>query len=68
MLSGVQRKKNPRKARVAAQLLKQSEHIKEWRDRYFWLRVRRVYYYENEEDATSEVPPPRARNSTCPGR
>ena len=33
------------------QLLKQSAHIKEWRDRYFVLKERRIYYYSSEEDS-----------------
>jgi hypothetical protein len=36
---------------LQAQLLKRSDHIKEWRSRYFHLHDRRIYYFECEEDA-----------------
>jgi len=32
-------------------LLKRSEHVKEWRERFFELRDRKLYYYENADDA-----------------
>jgi hypothetical protein len=36
---------------VQSQLLKRSDHVKEWRSRYFHLHDRRIYYFECEEDA-----------------
>ena len=40
------------RAAALRQLLKRSQHVKEWRSRYFILRNRKIYYYENEEEAT----------------
>ena len=37
--------------RLQSQLLKRSDHVKEWRSRYFHLHDRRIYYFECEDDA-----------------
>eukprot|EP01050_Picozoa_sp_SAG11_P019889 SAG11_NODE_3243_length_2587_cov_2.299035_2_plen_70_part_00 len=34
-----------------SQLLKRSDHVKEWRERWFHMHDRRIYYFECEEDA-----------------
>ena len=33
------------------ELLKKSDHVGEWRDRWFVLRERRLWYYENRGDS-----------------
>ena len=35
------------------ELLKMSDHVKEWRPRWFVLKDRKLWYYENEGDAKS---------------
>ena len=42
---------------LQAQLLKRSDHIKEWRSRYFHLHDRRIYYF---------VCPPRLAAASAP--
>lgn len=37
------------------ELQKQSDHVKEWRSRYFILAERRLYYYENQDEAPTEL-------------
>jgi hypothetical protein len=36
---------------LRGQLLKRSQHVKEWRERYFILKDRKIFYYESEEDS-----------------
>ena len=38
----------------AGELQKQSDHVKEWRSRWFCLHERRLYYYENQEEAPGD--------------
>ena len=36
------------------ELLKKSDHLKEWRRRYVVLRTRRLYYYDTKEEAEAD--------------
>jgi hypothetical protein len=49
---------------LQAQLLKRSDHIKEWRSRYFHLHDRRIYYFVSPHAATAcRLPAAHARCS-----
>jgi hypothetical protein len=41
---------------LQAQLLKRSDHIKEWRSRYFHLHDRRIYYFVSRRDGLPPAP------------
>lgn len=46
----------------AGELLKRSDHIREWRPRWFQLRERRLYYY----DSGARAAPPASASPSSP--